>query len=577
MPTRLKQLTRTIRSKFRPVEHVPSIVHNNVHDLSRVGGVSVLSLPNEYTPCDLVVPTRFAATAQFLVDAALTEARQEQREKASYKALRAERREHRESMGNLYDGYESEESEEKVVGKINMPGLFRIPGSKVTTERLRNYFERQLYDGGGTVEDVRRRSTEIEYTVRLPLLPNSNVIPYQLHDVASCFKSFLADLNGGILGSLDIFNGLRKVVLPQKLRKSTDSSDLEWKCRGAEVHEPVNPDHVARILCSIECAASRNLIMAVFGLLAYFMMDDSREPMHPSTYTKRTIHAVPGLDELRDNCLPASRDDGRMTAEALGRIFAPLMLSEDDVKRIKMDARERSPKRKDVKDRERKRQSWTPSKRGSANGNTPSPNKRVVAKLSTRSSLTRSNVNVSINLVQHPHPLRSSPYLPLHEAAQSSDYDVSNRRSAEERSPLSSNRTSPIRQSRNLGMHPELNDSAYSFVKAHANCSAPNLTNLTNLKHTESKSKSNLISTNKEKESKSTALLHDQQARILLIADVITITLLNWKNVCKQLRAYGYGQGERWYVGYDEADHMQKLGRRFGPLPPGEGINFVDV
>lgn len=50
----------------RPYESVQS--YGSVHHLARVGGVSVLSLSKDHAPCDLVIPTRFVATAQFLAD-----------------------------------------------------------------------------------------------------------------------------------------------------------------------------------------------------------------------------------------------------------------------------------------------------------------------------------------------------------------------------------------------------------------------------------------------------------------------------------------------------------------------------
>ena len=442
MPNKLRQRTRSLFSRFRPVEHIPDVSHNNVHDLSRIGGVSVLSLPREHTPCDLVIPTRFAALAQFLVDAGV-----ETGPPFSDDSAWDERG-------------ETKWVEERGVERVHIPGLFRIPGSKVTTDRLKSYFERQMYDGGGTVEDAKRRSVDIEFTVRLPLLPNANVIPYQIHDVASCFKSFLADLDGGILGSLDIFEGLRKVVLPQRPRKSTHSADLEWKCRGApSEHESVDPKHIASILCSIECAASRNLIMAVFGLLAFFMVDDSPE----QPYEQRMDSGVPGLKEMQENCFAMGNGDTRMTAEALGRIFAPLMLSEHAVKDIKMDFGKPVAEKKN---KERRRESWTPSPLKKTN----------IARLRPRSATGASKVNVHINIC-HPHPLRSSPYLPLHEAAHNSTYDITSP------PPSRSEHVSRVYGAHLLDTN-NPHDSANSFLRDHANRSAPNLTNITNIRRT---------------------------------------------------------------------------------------------
>jgi hypothetical protein len=259
----------------------------------------MLTLPKEYAPRDLVIPTRFAATAQFLVDAGMIVT---------------------DDDSAFAEGWYNTPA--RTGGKnaaVNVPGLFRIPGSKITTDRLRAFFEWQIYDGGGTLEDFHRTSHEIEYTVRLAALPNQSVIPYQIHDVASCFKSFLADLDGGLLGSINVFEGLRKVVLPQRLRKSTDSADLEWKCvgvaEGEEDEEPIDPRHIARILCGIKCAAKRYLILAVFGLLAYFMADDA--PLDQRcVFARPPSTGIPVPDGMRESCFPARvPHDARMTAE----------------------------------------------------------------------------------------------------------------------------------------------------------------------------------------------------------------------------------------------------------------------
>jgi hypothetical protein len=49
---------------IRPYE--PILLLGSVHNLARVGGVSVFSLPREFSATDLVIPTRFAACAQYL-------------------------------------------------------------------------------------------------------------------------------------------------------------------------------------------------------------------------------------------------------------------------------------------------------------------------------------------------------------------------------------------------------------------------------------------------------------------------------------------------------------------------------
>jgi hypothetical protein len=413
-----------------------------------------------------------------------------------------------------------------------------------------------MYDGSGSVDHMRRHSQEIEYTVRLGTLPNQSVIPYQIHDVASCFKSFLADLDGGILGKLDIFEGLRKVVLPQRPRRmSADSADLEWKCIGIpgsdDEEEKIDPKYIARILTSIECAASRNLILAVFGLLAFFMADDSSAEQ---LYTGNTTSTgIPVLDEMRNSCFPAVPSDARMTAESLGRIFAPLLLGDELTQQVKMDFQKRPESKR------QRRRSWTPSP---LKRTTPSPNKRSVGGVRQRTSFASNRTNIIVHV--HPHPLRSQPYLPLHPREEAYNLDGS----------IAPSRAELLEREHGPGLHgPRGGDlSAQSSVRAHSNCSVPNLTTMS------TKINKKMATTKKDQKlSKSAAILHDQQARVLLIANVITLILWNWRRVNLELRAIGYGKGEgRWYVDTSESDGLLRV-RNEGSSFDGRGGRIVDV
>ncbi|KAI1375278.1 hypothetical protein F4677DRAFT_145585 [Hypoxylon crocopeplum] len=118
----------------------------NLQDLVRLCGKSLLYLPSGYTPCSLVLPTCFRALAQALVQQADTR------------------------------------------------GIFRVPGSVRVVDTLYNY-----YCAG-------RDANDISTTTRCPNLPNH--IKYSVHDVASAFKRLLAGLPGGILGSLSLFDAL---------------------------------------------------------------------------------------------------------------------------------------------------------------------------------------------------------------------------------------------------------------------------------------------------------------------------------------------------------------------------------
>ncbi|TLD27914.1 hypothetical protein E2P81_ATG06260 [Venturia nashicola] len=288
MSRRLKKGTRGLFSRLfvKPYESIPT--HGSVHNLARVGGVSVLCLPMEFAVCDLVIPTRFAACGQFLVD-----------------------------FG------------------IQVPGLFRIPGQTRTITALKDHFLGHLYLDSFTTP----HQQDIEVTVRLAALPSQSVVAYNIHDVASTFKFFLGELDGGILGSVDVFESLRKVLLPntntkagRSKEKEKERTSLEWVCRGIDTEVNEEEDDgmevrwVARVLCGIECAQRRNLILGVFGILAMLKQDPvdsvmgspSRERGFPLTFSDT-------LQELSAE-FPSTATNERMSSKALSLVFAPLLL-----------------------------------------------------------------------------------------------------------------------------------------------------------------------------------------------------------------------------------------------------------
>lgn len=216
-----------------------------------------------------------------------------------------------------------------------VPGLFRIPGQTRTITALKDHFLGHLYLDSFTTP----HQQDIEVTVRLAALPSQSVVAYNIHDVASTFKFFLGELDGGILGSVDIFESLRKVLFPNTNTntstgegKEKGRTSLEWACRGidTEVNEVENDGIEARwvvmIFCGIECAQRRNLILAVFGILAMLKQDpvDSvmgspkRERAFPVTFSD-------ALRELTAEFPPATTND-RMSSKALSLVFAPLLL-----------------------------------------------------------------------------------------------------------------------------------------------------------------------------------------------------------------------------------------------------------
>lgn len=111
----------------------------------RLSGKSVFYLPNDYTPCSLVLPTCLRATAQHL--------------------------------------------EQNVATR----GLFRVPGSVKVVGAIVDYYCH-----------LDKAGANISGTVRCATLPAH--IPHSIHDIGSVFKRFLSMLPGGILGSLSLFD-----------------------------------------------------------------------------------------------------------------------------------------------------------------------------------------------------------------------------------------------------------------------------------------------------------------------------------------------------------------------------------
>ncbi|KAI9840754.1 MAG: hypothetical protein M1837_001328 [Sclerophora amabilis] len=132
-----------------------SLKDQDLDDVARLSGLSVLVLPPEYAPCNLTVPTCLSATATYLTQ-------------------------HGPST----------------------PGLFRIPGSQAMINTLYDYYGHQYLD-------AEKEKDLIQQTIGSGMLPQQ--IPYSVHDVASVFKKLLSGVPGGILGSLELFKTLRDI------------------------------------------------------------------------------------------------------------------------------------------------------------------------------------------------------------------------------------------------------------------------------------------------------------------------------------------------------------------------------
>jgi hypothetical protein len=306
MSRKLKKGTRGLFGRFFVRPYEPVQVHGSVHNLARVGGVSILSIPHEYAPCDLVVPTRFAATGQFLVDAGTS-------------SIPFEANEFKPKMNAAVT-----KVLKKAIGS-DIPGLFRIPGQTRTIQSLKEHFLGHMY-----LDDFASpRAEDIEVTIRLGCLPSQSALPYNIHDVASTFKCFLGELEGGILGSIEVFESMRKALIPSV---KPDRSSLEWACRGIDEeaeNDLVNAHWLARIIYSIECAQRRNLILAVFGVLALLKQDPKDSVMGSPQRSTFPLTFTDALQELQLDFPPIipNATNERMSSKAISLVFAPLLLA----------------------------------------------------------------------------------------------------------------------------------------------------------------------------------------------------------------------------------------------------------
>lgn len=134
--------------------------YEDLQELVRVCGKSILHLPSEYSPRGLVLPTCFRATAHYLVQ-------------------------HMETRG-----------------------IFRVSGSMRQVNTIYQYYCDANADGDG--------GSDVTSTTRCPSLPSH--LQCGPHEVATAFKKFLGSLPGGILGSLELFDAM--VAIHSQLRQS---------------------------------------------------------------------------------------------------------------------------------------------------------------------------------------------------------------------------------------------------------------------------------------------------------------------------------------------------------------------
>lgn len=138
---------------------------------------------------------------------------------------------------------------------------------------------------------------DVANTVRSPNLPSH--VSAGVHDVASCFKKFLAGIPGGILGSLSLFDAL--VAINSQLYCEPEFSRTKQSKIRARL--------IALAVSTLRSQFRRELICAVFGLLCML---------------GRAAETAPREDE-HGRPLPTS---DLMGYNALGIVFGPLLLGD---------------------------------------------------------------------------------------------------------------------------------------------------------------------------------------------------------------------------------------------------------
>lgn len=164
-------------------------------------------------------------------------------------------------------------------------GVFRIPGSVRVVNDLYEFYCADHAAG------------DVANTVRSPNLPTH--ISIGVHDVASCFKKFLAGLPGGVLGSLSLFDAL--VAINSQLYCDPEFSRTKQSKIRARL--------IALAVGTLRSQFRRELICAVFGLLCLL---------------GRAAEMAPREDE-HGHPLPTS---DLMGYNALGIVFGPLLIGD---------------------------------------------------------------------------------------------------------------------------------------------------------------------------------------------------------------------------------------------------------
>ena len=160
---------------------------------------------------------------------------------------------------------------------------------------LYDHFDRQFVDAGSPAR--------VEDTVRTSRLPSGTA--YALADVCALFKKIIFQLPGGLLGSMELFDLLRSILLEWHGDSDSSPEDVEnFKAKS-----------IALALSGISSLQRTHLIQAVIGLVACFGSEgDKALPAERAPAETRTMEI---------QAQPQSRI---MNSSALSIVFAPVFL-----------------------------------------------------------------------------------------------------------------------------------------------------------------------------------------------------------------------------------------------------------
>ena len=237
-----------------------------LEETCRLGGLGVLVLPTEYAVDRLAIPTCLSAAATYLLKHGML--------KFIMLPSHADR-----------------------PAGVNAPGLFRVSGQTATVNMLYDHYAHGFYQAGSP--------SKVQETVKPGLLPTD--VEYAISDVASLFKKILNALPGGLLGSLDLFEAIRAILLNLTLDPELlpgESTSLRAKL-------------VALAILSVTSTQRACLIQAVLGLVAYFA--------HEAETEREALNTGVNVD---DNATMRKPSHELMGYQSFGVCLGPLLLGD---------------------------------------------------------------------------------------------------------------------------------------------------------------------------------------------------------------------------------------------------------